>query len=62
MTEKQRQAHIIASMKYNAKNIRRISLNLNLKTDAAIIDHLEKIENIQGYIKNLIKKDLTNQC
>ncbi len=50
----------VASTKYNAKNVKQIKLNLNLKTDADIIAALEAVPNKQGYIKDLIRKDINN--
>lgn len=47
-----------ASMKYNANNIKQIKLSLNKKTDADIIKVLEECNNMQGYIKDLIRKDI----
>ena len=46
-----------ASMKYNEKNVKQIKLALNKKTDEDIIKILESKDNIQGYIKELIRKD-----
>lgn len=60
MDEKERQSRIKASIKYNAKNVKQIKLNLNRKTDADIIEALEASGNIQGYIKDLIRKDLND--
>lgn len=59
MNEKERQSRVKASMKYNAKNVKQIKINLNKKTDADIIQHLEQTDNVQGYIKGLIRKDIT---
>ena len=56
--EEKRKAHVKASMKYNAKNVKQVKLNLNRKTDEDIISHLEACGNIQGYIKELIRKDM----
>ena len=47
-----------ASMKYNETNVKQLKLALNKKTDADIIEHLEKIHNKQGYIKELIRRDI----
>lgn len=47
-----------ASMKYSEKNVKQLKLALNKKTDADIIEHLDSIKNKQGYIKDLIRKDL----
>ena len=49
-----------ASAKYDANNTKRISLKLNLKTDADILKKLYDVPNTQGYIKELIRKDLAN--
>lgn len=46
-----------ASMKYNEKNVKQIKLSLNKKTDADIIFVLDRCDNVQGYIKDLIRKD-----
>lgn len=51
-------AKVKASMKYNAKNVKQVKLSLNKKTDADIIEILDKCDNVQGYIKNLIRKDV----
>lgn len=56
--EEKRKAHVKASIKYNAKNVKQVKLNLNRKTDADIIDHLDQCSNVQGYIKDLIRKDM----
>ena len=47
--------------KYDAKTARYISLKLNRNTDADIIDLLAKQENIQGYLKRLIREDMKNE-
>lgn len=47
-----------AIQKYDAVNTKQYHLKLNMNKDAEIIEHLSKLDNIQGYIKELIKKDL----
>ena len=47
--------------KYDAKNTKQIVLKLNLKTDADILEQLEKVGNKQGYIKELIRKDIAEK-
>ena len=49
-----------ASMKYNKENVKQMKLDLNRKTDADIIEHLDKQDNKQGYIKGLIRQDIEN--
>ena len=56
--DEKRKAHVKASVKYNAKNVKQVKLNLNKKTDDDIIRHLDKCSNVQGYIKGLIRKDI----
>lgn len=54
-------AKVKASIKYNQKNVKQVKLNLNLKTDADIIEALAASGNMQGYIKDLIRKDLNDE-
>lgn len=44
--------------KYDARTARYYSLKLNRNTDADIIDKLESVDSIQGYIKRLIRQDI----
>lgn len=47
-----------AKAKYDQNNTVQIKLKLNLKTDYDILEALERSENKQGYIKELIRADL----
>ena len=47
-----------AIRKYDAANTTQIHLKLNTKTDADILAHLKSRENVQGYIKKLIREDM----
>ena len=47
-----------ASAKYIKNNVKRIVLNLNINTDHDMIEYMDGIENKQGYLKSLIKKDM----
>lgn len=51
----------MATPQYDKQNTRRVNLKLNNKTDADIIRKLESVENIQGYIKELIRQDMKNR-
>lgn len=42
----------------NKDKWRMIHLKLNKETDSVIIEKLESVDNIQGYIKSLILADL----
>ena len=47
-----------ASRKYDAENTKTIKMKLNKKTDADILKWLDLMENKQGYIKELIRRDM----
>lgn len=47
--------------RYDAKNTKQIRLKLNIKTDADILEHLSKVSNKQGYIKELIRADIKSE-
>ena len=44
--------------KYDKKTARYYRLKLNSKTDKALIETLDSVGNVQGYIKSLISDDL----
>lgn len=46
------------NMDYDRKNTKLIGMKLNKNTDADILGHLEKQQNIQGYLKQLIREDM----
>ena len=48
--------------KYDAKNSKIYSLKFNRKTDAEIIKKLDIVESRNGYIKELIREDLSRTC
>ena len=58
MTANQKQKHAAAVRKYDAANTKQIKLKLNKTTDADILKALEECDNVQGYIKSLIRKDV----
>ena len=47
-----------ATAKYDKTHTRQVKLKLNLANDADILAKLDAVENRQGYIKQLIRKDL----
>ena len=51
-------AQIKANRKYDSLNTKSYIIKLNKKTDADIIEKLSSVENRQGYIKALIRKDI----
>lgn len=50
-----------AQSRYDKKNTKQMTLKFNLKTDADILEQFEKVGNVQGYIKKLIREDINNQ-
>lgn len=47
-----------ATAKYDATHTKQVVLKLNLKTDDDILSKLDQVPNKQGYIKELIRKNL----
>lgn len=47
-----------AVAKYDAANTKKITLKLNRTTDADILAKLETVGNVQGFIKECIRKAL----
>ena len=61
MANKSTESQVRASIKYNKENTVQISLKLNRSTDADLIDSLNRVKNKQGYIKELIRKDIAKK-
>ena len=61
MANKSTESQVRASIKYNKENTVQISLKLNRSTDADLIDSLNRVANKQGYIKELIRKDIAKK-
>lgn len=47
-----------ADLKYAKRHVKQISLKLNDNTDRDILDRLAQEDNVQGYIKALIRADI----
>ena len=45
--------------KYDQSNTIKVSLKLNIKTDADIIAYLDSVDNKQGTIKQLIRNEIS---
>lgn len=54
VTESQKKAQA----KYDKANTRQITFKFNITNDADILEKLDSVENRQGYIKELIRKDM----
>lgn len=46
------------SIKYDRENTKRVYIKLNKNTDSDILSYLDSKPNKQGYIKELIRKDM----
>ena len=47
--------------RYIKNTIRRFVLNVNRNTEADLMEHLEKQDNVQKYIRDLIRADMEKQ-
>lgn len=52
------QAQKEASKKYDKANTKGVYLKFNITTDKDILDHLQDVKNVQGYIKELIRSNI----
>ena len=51
----------IRQARYDANHRVPLNMQLSLKNDADIIEHLKTKRNKQGYIKNLIRADIVRE-
>ena len=51
----------IRQARYDATHIVQVKMKLHRVNDKDILDKLEAVENKQGYIKDLIRKDLASE-
>lgn len=49
-----------AQARYDKANTKQVMLKLNRNTDADILAKLAEVGNVQGYIKQLIRKDIAD--
>jgi hypothetical protein len=47
-----------AVARYNAANTKQYPFRINLNTDQDILEKLEKVSSVAGYIKQLIREDI----
>lgn len=48
----------VIQARYDSKNRKSFAIKLNRKYDSDVIDKLESVESINGYIKQLIRDDI----
>lgn len=53
--------HTKYNIQYAKENTRRIAFSLNKNTDADIIEYIETVGNINGYLKQLIRQDMRSK-
>lgn len=51
-----------AQKRYDENNTRRYQLKLNNKTDRDIIERLDRVGSMQGYIRDLIRADIAKDA
>lgn len=56
-----RESQLRASKKYNEKNCRVITMKLSKIYDKDVLDRLDSVDNRQGYVKALVRKDLASK-
>lgn len=61
LTDEQKKAHIQAVDRYDRANVVRLVVKINKKTDADILEYLSGLDNKQGYIKKIIRRDIAEQ-
>ena len=49
-----------AISKYDEKNTKQVKLKLNINYDQDILDYLSQLENVQGFLKDIIRKEIKN--
>lgn len=59
---KTRESKIRANAKYDSTHCTGLYLKFNNGTDRDILEKLSSVPNRQGYIKSLIRQDITRTC
>ena len=54
----QQHARNVASARWDKDNTRQVKFKFNLRTDSDILAMLDCVDNVQGYIKGLIRADI----
>ena len=60
--EEARRAKNKAKDKYDKENTRPLKLKFNLKHDADILEKLDSVPSMQGYVKELIRADIARSA
>lgn len=62
MTPEERRRKNAQGEAWNKENTKQIKCRFNLRTDADILEKLESMDNVQGYIKELIRADIARSA
>lgn len=54
--------HSIIQARYDSTHCKYYSFKFHLENDADIIARLAEVDSMQGYIKHLIRDDITRTC
>ena len=57
-TSEKKHARNVQAALWDKDNTRQIKFKFNLRTDADILTRLDQVDNVQGYIKQLIRADI----
>lgn len=60
MEHKTSEARRRANAKYDKSHTKQFNFKLNLQTDSDIIEKFKSVDNVQGYIKGLVREDISN--
>lgn len=55
-------ARVYSYKDYDQTHTRQVKMKLNLRTDADILAKLNSVPNKQGYIKELIRRDIKREA
>lgn len=58
MAKLQSKAQSKATTKYQKEHTKAFVFRCNVEGDADIIEHLAKVGNVAGYLKDLVRKDM----
>lgn len=61
MAKKKLSPRVKANMKWASNNLRQIKFSFHLEKDSDIIEKLDSVDNMQGYVKELIRADIANK-
>lgn len=58
MAQRTSNAQSKATTKYQKEHTKAFVFRCNIEGDADLIEHLAKVDNVAGYLKDLVRKDM----